>query len=87
MEEHKKQKIEIRPRKEGELVSHVHLLINGTEIKDIRSLKIEVEPNEIPRLILDLNLWDISVDSEFLVYQKGVGAVNFVEAKECPTER
>lgn len=82
MEKHKPQRVEIKPRKKGEVPSHIHLFIDGTEIRNIRSLKIEVEPNDVPRLILDLNLWDISVDSEFLMYQKGVGAVNFVNANE-----
>lgn len=79
---HKVQKVEIKGRKEGEVPSHIHLFIDGTEIRNIRSLEIKVKPNSIPRLILDLNLWDISVDSEFLMYQKGVGAVNFVNAND-----
>nr|DAT64394.1 MAG TPA: hypothetical protein [Caudoviricetes sp.] len=80
--EHKIQKVEIKGRKAGEVPSHIHLFIEGTEIRGIRSLEIKVEPNEIPRLILDLNLWDISIDSEFLMYQKGVGSVNFVKVNE-----
>lgn len=80
--EHKIQKVEIKGRKDGEVPSHIHLFIGGTEITDIRSLEIKVKPNEIPRLILDLNLWDISIDSEFLMYQKDVGAVNFFKVNE-----
>lgn len=80
MEEHKPNKVEIKPRKDGEPLSSVHVFIDGTEIKRIRSLKIEVTPDEIPRMILDLYLFDISIDSEFLLYQKGVGEINFVPA-------
>lgn len=84
---HKVQRVEIKGRKDGEVPSHVHVSIDGTEIRNIRSLEIKVEPNEIPRLILDLNLWDISIDSEFLMYQKGVGAVNFVDANDIVSEQ
>ena len=82
MEKHKPQRIEIKPRKEGEVLSNVHVFIDGTEIKKIRSLEIKVEPNKVSRMILDLDLYDISIDSEFLLYQKGVGAINFVPAEE-----
>ena len=82
MEKHKPQRIEIKPRKEGEVLSNVHVFIDGTEIRKIRRLEIKVEPNKVPRMILDLDLYDISIDSEFLLYQKGVGAINFVPAEE-----
>ncbi len=84
VEKHIPQKIEIRPRKEGEAVTHLHLFVDGTEIRNIRSLNINVEPNKYPTLTLDLNLYDIAIDAECLMYQKGVGAVNFVEAEENP---
>lgn len=82
MEKHKPQRVEIKPRKDGEVLSNVHVYIDGTEIKKIRSLEIKVEPNKVPRMILDLDLYDISIDSEFLLYQKGVGAINFVPEEE-----
>ena len=86
MEKHKPQKIKITPRREGESLSHVHVHIDGTEIRNIRNMEIKVVPDEIPIMILDLNLYDISIDSEFLIYQKGVGVINFVKAEENPAE-
>lgn len=41
---HEVQKIEIKPRKEGEAISNVHLFINGTEIRNIRKLEFKTEP-------------------------------------------
>lgn len=54
------QKIEIKPRKEGEAISNVHLFINGTEIRNIRKLEFKTEPNSVPTLTVDLNAFDIS---------------------------
>ena len=82
MEKHKPQRVEIKPRKDGEVSSNVHVFIDGTEIKKIRNLEIKVEPNKVPRMILDPYLYDISIDAEFLLYQKGVGAINFVPAED-----
>lgn len=62
----------------------MHLLIDRTEIEGIRSLKINVEPNEPPTITLDLDLIDLSITSDFLMYQKGLGAINFVRAEEQP---
>ena len=76
---HEIQKIEIKPRKEGEVISNVHLFINGTEIHNIRKLEFKTEPNSVPTLTIDLNIFDISIDSECLMYQEGVGAINFIE--------
>lgn len=76
---HEIQKIEIKPRKEGEVISNVHLFINGTEIRDIRKIEFKTEPNLVPTLTVDLNAFDISIDSECLMYQEGVGAINFIE--------
>ena len=73
------QKIEIKPRKEGEAISNVHLFINGTEILNIRKLEFKTEPNSVPTLTVDLNAFDISIDSKCLMYQEGVGAINFIE--------
>ena len=78
--QHKRQKIRIEPRKEGEIPSNVHVFINDTEIRDIRDLRFEVKPGEFPHLILDVNAWDISINANSLLYQKGVGKVNFVPA-------
>lgn len=36
--EHKPQKIEIKPRREGEPPSSIHLFVDGHEIKGIRKL-------------------------------------------------
>lgn len=47
---HEIQKIEIKPRKEGEAISNVHLFINGTEIRNIRKLEFKTEPNSVPRI-------------------------------------
>lgn len=82
MEKHKIQKIELTSANEGEACSHIHLRINGKEIQDIRSLKIKIEPNEVPIMTLDLALFDLSITSDFLIYQKGVGAINFVRASD-----
>lgn len=76
---HEVQKIEIKPRKEGEAISNVHLFINGTEIRNIRKLEFKTEPNSVPTLTVDLNAFDISIDSKCLMYQEGVGAINFIE--------
>lgn len=82
MEKHKKQKIELTSANENEACSHIRLMIDGNEIKDIRSLEINIEPNQVPTMTLDLALFDLSITSDFLMYQKGLGAINFVRAEE-----
>lgn len=52
---HEIQKIEIKPRKEGEAISNVHLFINGTEIRNIRKLEFKTEPNSVPTLTVVKN--------------------------------
>ena len=52
---HEVQKIEIKPRKEGEAISNVHLFINGTEIRNIRKLEFKTEPNSVPTLTVVKN--------------------------------
>lgn len=52
---HEIQKIEIKPRKEGEAISNVHLFINGTEIRNIRKLEFKTEPNAVPTLTVVKN--------------------------------
>lgn len=79
---HKPQKIEIKPRKEGESLSNVHLFIDGQEITGIRKLRFCVAPDGIPHLILDLQAFDLSIDSVCLIYQENVGAINIQIADE-----
>ena len=79
---HKPQKIEIKPRKEGESLSNVHLFIDGQEITDIRKIRFCVDPGGIPHLILDLQAFDLSIDSVCLIYQENVGAINIQIADE-----
>lgn len=74
--EHKPQKIEIKPRKEGEPLSSVHLFVDGHEIKGIRKLDFSVEPNGFPHLVIDLQAFDLTVDADCLIYQENVGAIN-----------
>lgn len=52
---HEIQKNEIKPRKEGEAISNVHLFINGTEIRNIRKLEFKTEPNSVPTLTVVKN--------------------------------
>lgn len=74
--EHKPQKIEIKPRKEGEPLSSIHLFVDGHEIKGIRKLDFSVEPNDFPHLVIDLQAFDLTVDAACLIYQENVGAIN-----------
>lgn len=82
------QKIEIKPRRAGELPSAIHLFVDGHEVKGIRSLRYKVDPNEIPHLVLDLNAIDISIDSECVVFQKGFGEIRIGgQDEEIPEPR
>lgn len=80
--EHKPQKIEIKPRKEGEPLSSIHLFVDGHEIKGIRKLDFSVEPNGFPYLVLDLQAFDLTVDDDCLIYQEKIGAINLQIADE-----
>ena len=80
--EHKPQKIEIKPRREGEPPSSVHLFVDGHEIKGIRKLDFSVEPNDFPHLVIDLQAFDLTVDADCLIYQENVGAINIQIASE-----
>lgn len=80
--EHKPQKIEIKPRKEGKPPSSVHLFVDGHEIKGIRKLDFSVEPNDFPHLVIDLQAFDLTVDADCLIYQENVGAINIQIANE-----
>lgn len=80
--EHKPQKIEIKPRKEGEPPSSVHLFVDGHEIKGIRKLDFSVEPNDFPHLVLDLQAFNLTVDAACLIYQEKIGAINLQIADE-----
>lgn len=80
--EHKPQKIEIKPRKEGEPPSSIHLFVDGHEIKGIRKLDFSVEPNDFPHLVIDLQAFDLTVDADCLIYQENVGAINIQIANE-----
>lgn len=71
--EHKPQKIEIKPRKEGEPPSSIHLFVDGHEIKGIRKLDFSVEPNGFPHLVLDLQAFNLTVDAACLIYQEKSG--------------
>ena len=71
--EHKPQKIEIKPRREGEPLSSIHLVVDGHEIKGIRKLNFSVEPNDFPHLVIDLQVFDLTVDADCLIYQENVG--------------
>ena len=73
---HQPQKIEIKSREDGTPVSAVKVFVDGKKIQDIRSMKFEVDVNKMPHLILDLNVFDISISAECLLFQKGVGAIN-----------
>lgn len=79
---HKPQKIEIKPRREGEPLSSVHLFVDGHEIKGIRKLGFSVEPNDFPHLVIDLQAFDLTVDADCLIYQENVGAINLQIADE-----
>lgn len=68
--EHKPQKIEIKPRREGEPPSSIHLFVDGHEIKGIRKLDFSVEPNGLPHLVLDLQAFNLTVDAVCLIYQE-----------------
>ena len=74
--EHKPQKIEIKPRKEGEPPSSIHLFVDGHEIKGIRKLDFSVEPNDFPHLVIDLQAFNLTVDAACLIYQEKIGAIN-----------
>lgn len=74
--EHKPQKIEIKPRKEGEPPSCIHLFVDGHEIKGIRKLDFSVEPNNFPHLVIDLQAFNLTVDAACLIYQEKIGAIN-----------
>jgi hypothetical protein len=80
--EHKPQKIEINPRREGEPPSSIHLFVDGHEIKGIRKLDFSVEPNGFPHLVLDLQAFDLTVDADCLIYQAKIGAINLQIADE-----
>lgn len=80
--EHKPQKIEIKPRKEGEPPSSIHLFVDGHEIKGIRKLDFSVEPNSFPHLVLDLQAFNLTVDAACLIYQEKIGAINLQIADE-----
>lgn len=80
--EHKPQKIEIKPRKEGEPPSSIHLFVDGHEIKGIRKLDFSVEPNGLPHLVLDLQAFNLTVDAACLIYQEKIGAINLQIADE-----
>lgn len=80
--EHKPQKIEIKPRKEGEPPSSIHLFVDGHEIKGIRKLDFSVEPNGLPHLVLDLQAFNLTVDAACLIYQEKIGAINLQTADE-----
>jgi hypothetical protein len=80
--EHKPQKIEIKPRKEGEPPSSIHLFVDGHEIKGIRKLDFSVEPNGLPHLVLDLQAFNLTVDAVCLIYQEKIGAINLQIADE-----
>lgn len=80
--EHKPQKIEIKPRKEGEPPSSVHLFVDGHEIKGIRKLDFSVEPNDFPHLVIDLQAFNLTVDAACLIYQEKIGAINLQIAGE-----
>lgn len=68
--EHKPQKIEIKPRREGEPPSSTHLFVDGHEIKGIRKLDFSVEPNGLSHLVLDLQAFNLTVDALCLIYQE-----------------
>lgn len=74
--EHKPQKIEIKPRKEGEPPSCIHLFVDGHEIKGIRKLDFSAEPNDFPHLVIDLQAFNLTVDAACLIYQEKIGAIN-----------
>ena len=80
--EHKPQKIEIKPRREGEPPSSIHLFVDGHEIKGIRKLDFSVEPNGLPHLVLDLQAFNLMIDAACLIYQERIGAINLQIADE-----
>lgn len=74
--EHKPQKIEIKPRKEGEPPSCIHLFVDGHEIKGIRKLDFSVKPSGFPHLVIDLQAFNLTIDAACLIYQEKIGAIN-----------
>lgn len=63
------QKIEIKPRKEGEAISNVHLFINGTEIHNIRKLEFKTEPNSVPTLTVPQKYFLSKEQTEKIVFK------------------
>lgn len=83
--EHKPQKIEIKPRREGESPSSIHLFVDGHEIKGIRKLDFSVEPNGLPHLVLDLQAFNLTVDAVCLIYQEKSGQLIYrLQTKKFP---
>ena len=70
--------IEIKsiPDEKGQPSIFSELYIDGQKMKGVRSINLAIEPNEIPKLTVDLNAFDISISQKLLVLQKGFGELS-----------
>ena len=52
------------------------IFIDGKKLKGVRSYKLEQAVGEAPTLTVDLNAFDLTVDGQILLMQKGVGEID-----------
>lgn len=52
------------------------IFIDGKKLNGVRNYKLEHAAGEAPTLTLDLNAFDLTVDGQMLLIQKGVGEID-----------
>lgn len=52
------------------------IFIDGRKLNGVRNYKLEHVAGKAPTLTLDLNAFDLTVDGQMLLIQKGVGEVD-----------
>ena len=52
------------------------IFIDGKKLNGVRNYKLEHAAGEAPTLTLDLNAFDLTVDGQMLLMQKGVGEID-----------
>lgn len=49
------------------------IFVDGHELKGVRRFKLEQDFADAPRLTVDINAFDITVDSPCILYHEGLG--------------
>lgn len=52
------------------------IFIDGKKLNGVRNYKLEHAAGEAPTLTLDLNAFDLTVNGQMLLMQKGVGEID-----------